>query len=689
LGALLDPSTTDAAEILKAETETLFALLPTTAAAAEGPADQRVEKAEVQVRHLALEHEARAADVARINALSVPLHELAGELDALTAQERRLDRTAARAARWLSHIKRTSDAEDQTWTVLRDALSTLANAHEDCLRKIPEVVTSDDVTAAEAMSHYRDLPKTNEELQERYKSLKNFAEGLPLYWLNWNNLQQIELDLAREDRPATAEDLKKARDALERANAQVKGLKAQVESAGTAGSALRHAAQGFIETCAPLSGDCPVCGQDWETPEGLQAALRQVLDAMPKSTRRLEADLLAAEAKRKSNAAHVADLERRLRLQKDAAELRRYRESVDREAERLQLGTKENGWQSRLLQIRHHLDSGAALQRFLPALDRAEALLELQPGLMTGVSRRYHVVMGAWSTRSDRYEALRQRYSGLVLRLADKQSAAREKLRSTEDRLKEVRRKLEPARASWSSLSTELYTSQRFSTIRDRVDAEGERLKRAERSLKVIRDLQEAAQRRSGVNALKKEIDTAKQRLARFTELNDQAFTAQNAIDAHRDKFIRMQMTALMPHVESLFGRVHANKVFDRLLNDKNDPLAWFGEFRGQRVDPKEFSQGQRQDLALAIFLARACSLKGTFFLDEPLAHLDDLNRVAALDILRMIALTQPDVHLVVTTANRVLARHIKEKFGRLEKGLVRILALEGGPAGDLSIAKA
>jgi energy-coupling factor transporter ATP-binding protein EcfA2 len=78
--------------------------------------------------------------------------------------------------------------------------------------------------------------------------------------------------------------------------------------------------------------------------------------------------------------------------------------------------------------------------------------------------------------------------------------------------------------------------------------------------------------------------------------------------------------------------------------------------------------------LALAIFLARARSLRGTFFLDEPLTHLDDLNRIGLLDVLRAFALEGHGlVSLVITTASRMVARHLIEKFSRLSDD-------EGGP---------
>ena len=91
--------------------------------------------------------------------------------------------------------------------------------------------------------------------------------------------------------------------------------------------------------------------------------------------------------------------------------------------------------------------------------------------------------------------------------------------------------------------------------------------------------------------------------------------------------------------------------------------------------------------MALALFLARARSLGGTFFLDEPITHLDDLNRVGLLDILRATVLENSQfLNLVITTSSRALARHLIEKFsgvGPLETPAgrvppLKVLELEG-----------
>ncbi|HDT5960558.1 TPA: AAA family ATPase [Citrobacter freundii] len=137
-----------------------------------------------------------------------------------------------------------------------------------------------------------------------------------------------------------------------------------------------------------------------------------------------------------------------------------------------------------------------------------------------------------------------------------------------------------------------------------------------------------------------------------------------------------------------LFSKMHANEVYQSLtMGRENDAFCWQAannEITGSPglIDAQtHFSQGQRQDLALSLFLARARNLNGSFFLDEPVAHLDDLNRVAMMDIFRMLSASEPSMRLVLTTASNNLRRHLRQKFSASEvKDNLRIITLEGNP---------
>lgn len=142
---------------------------------------------------------------------------------------------------------------------------------------------------------------------------------------------------------------------------------------------------------------------------------------------------------------------------------------------------------------------------------------------------------------------------------------------------------------------------------------------------------------------------------------------------------------------------MHANRIIDYIdLRGEEDFLHWFAGAGSDTLDPQtDFSQGQRQDLALAIFLARARGLGGTFFLDEPVTHLDDLNRVGLLDVIRSTAIEcRNRMNLVITTASRVLARHMIEKFSRVSQvdspdgpiPMLRVIELGGNGRTGLSV---
>lgn len=94
--------------------------------------------------------------------------------------------------------------------------------------------------------------------------------------------------------------------------------------------------------------------------------------------------------------------------------------------------------------------------------------------------------------------------------------------------------------------------------------------------------------------------------------------------------------------------------------------------------------------------MARARGLGGTFILDEPVAHLDDLNRVALLDVFRAIILENIDgFSFVLTTANKPLVRHIIEKFARVQRpgsaaheygSALSFVGIEGNPRTGLKL---
>jgi exonuclease SbcC len=192
--------------------------------------------------------------------------------------------------------------------------------------------------------------------------------------------------------------------------------------------------------------------------------------------------------------------------------------------------------------------------------------------------------------------------------------------------------------------------------------------------LAIARALYEYETRIRELNSEQKEYEASSSQKQRLEELISIADECSQSITSYYRHKTRYQIERLGTVVNALFSRMHANRVVDHIdLGADEDFLRWFGGAGGERLDPQtEFSQGQRQDLAIAIFLARVHELGGTYFLDEPMMHLDDINRVALLDVFRAIAIEcQSQMNLVITTANRNFARHMIEKFSRVQGGKV------------------
>lgn len=205
-----------------------------------------------------------------------------------------------------------------------------------------------------------------------------------------------------------------------------------------------------------------------------------------------------------------------------------------------------------------------------------------------------------------------------------------------------------------------------------------------------------------GVHA--KEIELAKIQLQEWQNQEDARSIITQEIELVKGeirRFISQEIRPLSSTINTLYLRAQGNRFINSIeaRPSKDGFLEWvagLNENGASFEKMRSLSQGQRQDLALAIFLARARSLGGTFFLDEPLAHLDDLNRVALLDTLRVIVSEQREsnpLRLVLTTASNNLLRHLREKFSLVDgpdgNPALRIYTMSGNPKVGLDIPAA
>ncbi len=189
------------------------------------------------------------------------------------------------------------------------------------------------------------------------------------------------------------------------------------------------------------------------------------------------------------------------------------------------------------------------------------------------------------------------------------------------------------------------------------------------------------------------EIAAMRDHLVRLKDVRKAAENAARAFNEQSRSFCLWQKEQLADVMFSIFGRIHANETFDLIkVGPEDDPFEWVAMAAERELIPsREFSMGQRQDLALSIFLAKARGMGGTFFLDEPIIRLDDLNRVALLDLFRVLVEEENSrTHLVITTASRALVRHFQEKFinipARDNVPVLRVVELEGSPRDGVKV---
>ena len=274
-------------------------------------------------------------------------------------------------------------------------------------------------------------------------------------------------------------------------------------------------------------------------------------------------------------------------------------------------------------------------------------------------------------------------------------------LKSLDSESESIRTKLLAARSlknnfleNWNKISEHpTANEENFGLCKALIKEKEDTLTKSESHLSAASSLVNDISRGNEISTLREEIDKIKKRLRLLKSTKETADDAVRIFKERSKNYCREQMEKLSNVMFSIFGRIQANEIFDNIKGGaKDDPFEWIAMATGYEFTPsKHFSMGQRQDLALSIFLARARGLGGTFFLDEPIIHLDDLNRVALLDMLRVLVVEKSsNINLVVTTASRALVRHLQEKFCNLpcKDNILpmRVLELQGTPRTEVTV---
>ncbi|MBZ5669477.1 MAG: hypothetical protein LAO04_07100 [Acidobacteriia bacterium] len=170
---------------------------------------------------------------------------------------------------------------------------------------------------------------------------------------------------------------------------------------------------------------------------------------------------------------------------------------------------------------------------------------------------------------------------------------------------------------------------------------------------------------------LGRQLDELRPRIERFAK-------AQSTLEnLQRDHSLKGAMEDALQQnragIEAIFSRIHSPAEFRGL------GLSWTTLVRkvdGSEAKLSEISSGQRAAFALSIFLAQNAQLTEAphvVLMDDPIAHVDDLNSLSFLDYLREVALTGRR-QIFFATASDKIATLFQRKFDFLgPKGFRRI----------------
>lgn len=467
-----------------------------------------------------------------------------------------------------------------------------------------------------------------------------------------------------------------SRDLQERLNEKIvehSELSARFTRQSDLAASLRASAQSLVT--ASRSSNCPCCSHDWQSVDALLFAIAAG-DQSGHTDPRLKQELEAAEAEighLQVQYAAASVTEEQLRDMENR--LGKLNSSIE-QTERLALTNDIQP--ARLLEVAETLDEVYTFQSYLDFWRILEVLDYFNGDLDETLS--VDAALSALSVRGEELKsasALAEQAEAECRLIIEREQGALQSSSENESRCEAQAMKLtrlkherdaaiEQLRAmglfagpqTAATLSEAMTTLEKLNNLITQISAV------AEASAAIAAHERIAANHKtlqSRQDRIGQELEQANRLIAMLTQAEKQAGT----------KFF----DKLLPAVGTLFDHMQVNRVFRKLeISAVKESFRLDGHLDDDvSLDPGlHFSQGQRQDLALSMFLVRAASLGGSFFLDEPLVHLDDLNRTALLDCLRACVLGTASaprpVRLVVTTANWGVARHLMQKFSSVRQ---------------------
>lgn len=442
---------------------------------------------------------------------------------------------------------------------------------------------------------------------------------------------------------------------------------------------------------------CPLCSYDWKSSDKLRQQVGDNLSFAPKLSH--AAEKLANARKVEKSCLTTLDLANNQKAAHEAylARVRAVDEELSSIAQRTQYLEIMNVQDfssftvDNLIYLRNRINAAISLRQVFEVLSEVEGVFQvIDPkdgnSRVTAARENLQKYKEHYQTQEDNNSPEKHRLTLLVNGTIEKIQAKSREIEDVNSNISATSGIVVRFEEKWNEVIGEMPIEQHaFNSIQDNVQAERVRVDTCKALLAECEAIVTIDLDSEHLNKLKREKDELTRKL---TAGNGYIMEADRTIEQYSQHVRKLTNSSLAPLLEpaaELFSRMHANEVYSGLsVSDGDEAMKWtvFADGHDFALDAEEkFSQGQRQDLALSLYLARARNTGGSFFLDEPIAHLDDLNRVAMLDIFRLAATSMPNMNLILTTASDGLARHMAQKFSSItDRHLLNTIYLEGNP---------
>lgn len=605
--------------------------------------------------------------------------------------------------------------------------------------------SSSEISSAAARAARDAAVKKAQSSQTQLERWRRFADAFPqaqrtFLQLDLLGKQRLELSQAvppAEDQEAIERRLRETTLSLKQLRDQ---LNTNIDRWQRWGAEVRAQASNWTNQSA-----CPLCGHDHQSPTQLRAAMDEVLSQQPSAAPEIAnhlAHLEATAAELRASSTTIAErrrqlleLEEKIAAQKtaylrfladaqergldeplfarvDAGEVVASRcraaeeaAAADHELAKAAAARCEDAerWHTELTlaaqTLRAALPLPAGTSEPLPSDPSLADRLRQIEALILSAQTQAEALRVQTEQASRAVEEERAKLPTLDAAIRQQQEAMGPLTKTADD----ARKVVDAIEQSWRAVSAETLDLLAIQRVADQqqqraeqIHQHGDRLTQAEQHFALAEQATRAETDRSEAGKALTASKAEHSALLRIELLRTKLDSAIEAEVQQLNRLLSTQIRPLLRAISSFYLRTQGNPFIDSIgVDPDRNVLRWLGQLvDANALSAVEMSQGQRQDLALSIFLARARRDRGTFILDEPLAHLDDLNRVAFFDTLRaMVVETAPDLapfRLIITTASWSLVRHLRAKFAHVAPATgspaLRVLELVGDPRSGIDV---